>query len=91
LLLAPGSACTYGVVRERKVAITGLAIRASCRRFRITGCELHRWGQKIPRLPTRNLTEKPNQSVLIIGLAAWPGNLSEDHRTTEVTELSCCK
>ena len=31
------SACRFGVVSERKVAITELAIRASCRSFRIAG------------------------------------------------------
>ena len=33
----PVSACTYGLVKERKVAITGLAIRTRYRFFRIAG------------------------------------------------------
>src|SRR5437870_12457335 len=36
-VLGPASACTYGVVKERKVALTGLAIRTRCRFFRIAG------------------------------------------------------
>src|SRR5215470_6536954 len=35
--LNPASACTYGVVKERKVAITGLPIRIRCRFFCIAG------------------------------------------------------
>jgi hypothetical protein len=34
-VLGPASARTYGVVKERKVAITGQAIRTICRFFRI--------------------------------------------------------
>src|SRR5437667_11931296 len=40
-VLGPASACTYGVVKERKVAISGLAIRSTCRFFRIAGLLPH--------------------------------------------------
>src|SRR5579859_660977 len=47
----PASACTYGVVRERKVAITGLAIRASCRCFRISRVPVLRRGRRNTSAP----------------------------------------
>src|SRR4029078_2484187 len=58
---APSCARRYGVevVKERKVASTGLAIRAICRRFRIAGFGACARTSKYPRLPTRNLPQQP--------------------------------
>ena len=53
---ALSAACTGCVVKERKVAITGVTIRASCRRFRMSGlfAEAEKYTSAVP---TRNLTE----------------------------------
>jgi hypothetical protein len=69
------------VVRKRKVAITGLAIRASCRRFRIAGYGFQHGGintSPVAYLPG-NLTENPCQSKVIIGRARREGNLTVGH------------
>ena len=74
----PASACTYGVVRERKVAITGLAIRASCRCFRIAGYSVSTRRQKNTSAPTYPEPDgEPYQSEVIIGCRPWLSNLTK--------------
>src|SRR5580698_6636264 len=83
---SPPSAARTGNAREREVAATVLAIRAICRRFRMTG-----FLNTIPQRqtsPSHLPTPEPdgefsNQSVSIIGAENGRGNLSEGRRTTE--------
>ena len=77
------SARTDGV-RERTVAIVPIAIRASCRRFRIPGQSLaEARDTSTPTFPEPD-GEFLNQSNSIIGVGRSGGNLSEGPRTTRV-------
>ena len=67
-----------------------LAIRAICRRFRITGLFILTGEDKLrPRMfyPEPD-GESFNQSKTIIGVAGWLGNHPEGSRTTEVISVT---
>jgi len=55
----------------------------------VPGANVSARHKNTPRLPTRNLTENPYQSDVIIGWQRGCSNLSKDYRTTVVIYASC--
>jgi hypothetical protein len=75
------AASTHGV-KEREIAIAELAIKTSCRRFRIPGQYLK--GMNAPLHLPPGTCRRPYQSKTIIGGLRGSNNDSKGNRTTVV-------
>src|SRR5208283_2480769 len=92
---SPSSPARRRGVRKKKVAATVLAIRAICRRFRITGF-LSTLVLAKTDFGSADYYPEPdgeffNQSESIIGARVALGNLSKGRRTTEVIPITARK